>query len=202
MKKIGITGGIGAGKSVVSRGLRSLGFPVYDCDSRAKALMEDSPELKFEMSARWGMEAILLSGAINRGFVASVIFNDAGEREWLNGEVHRLVEADFSEYCEAKEREGFGFVFIESAIIHTSGLDRRCDLIWLVEADADVRTARAFARGGVTMEDIGNRIRVQQSEFDSLPITKVRVIENNPDSELLSRIKILLKEIIITQTIE
>ena len=188
---IGITGGIGAGKSVVSRILRLKGYPVYDCDSEARSLMESSEEILVALQGRFGEECILECGGLNRGYIASRVFNDAEELTWLNALVHGAVREDVRDWVEAHASAGKEILFVESAILYTSGLDKMCDRIWLVTAPEELRLERAMQRGGASEEDLRRRIESQRMEFDSLPAGKVSEIENSCTS-LLDRVEELL----------
>lgn len=188
---IGITGGIGAGKSVVSRILRLKGYPVYDCDSEARSLMESSDEILAALQGRFGEECILECGGLNRGYIASRVFNDAEELTWLNALVHGAVREDVRDWVEAHASAGKEILFVESAILYTSGLDKMCDRIWLVTAPEELRLERAMKRGGALKEDLRRRIESQRMEFDSLPAGKVSEIENSCAS-LLDRVEQLL----------
>lgn len=190
---IGITGGIGAGKSVVSRILRLKGYPVYDTDSRAKQLMDADIELKLAMQQRWGVDVLNPDGGINRPRVAEVIFGSDEERLWLNSQVHALVGADISRWTADGFTRGLGLMFVESAILATSQLDRVCDEIWVVDAPEAIRVQRALDRGGIPLENILGRIKAQQQELAALPADKVRLIDNGFDSALLPQIDILLE---------
>lgn len=188
---IGITGGIGAGKSVVSRILRLKGYPVYDCDSEARSLMESSEEILAALQGRFGEECILECGGLNRGYIASRVFNDAEELTWLNALVHGAVREDVRDWVEAHASAGKEILFVESAILYTSGLDKMCDRIWLVTAPEELRLERAMQRGGASEEDLRRRIESQRMEFDALPAGKVSEIENSCAS-LLDRVEELL----------
>ncbi|MDE6769057.1 MAG: dephospho-CoA kinase, partial [Muribaculaceae bacterium] len=141
---VGITGGIGSGKSVVSRILRLKGFCVYDCDTEARRLMECDGKVKEEIVRILGAEAYvetageekrgLVGGRdagnawiLNRGYVASKIFNDSRLRDEVNAVVHKAVAEDFLSYAKEKG----GMVFCETAILATSHMDRLCGSIWI-----------------------------------------------------------------------
>lgn len=190
MMLIGITGGIGAGKSVVSRILRLKGYQVYDCDSRAKWLMENSPAIFDPLIERYGPEVMSLCG-LNRTMLAERVFAIEEERLWLNALVHGAVRDDLLNWCDGLET---GIGFVESAIMVSSKLDKICDWIWLVDAPLELRKARAMSRGGVTEENLELRIRSQRFEFDGLPPDKVERIENDDSSSLLVQIERLLEK--------
>lgn len=187
---VGITGGIGAGKSVVSRILRLKGYRVYDCDSRAKELMTGSEEIIAALRERFGESCVLADGSLDRKLISSRVFSVEEERIWLNRLVHAAVRKDLDIWRQTGKDT---LCFVESAIIATSGLDRMCDSIWLVESPEKLRIRRALGRGGITEKDLMQRIRTQQSEFDMLPPDKTKRISNSGDSSLIGQIEILLE---------
>lgn len=188
-KLIGITGGIGTGKSVVSRILRLKGFPVYDCDSRARMLMEESVEIIASLKCRYGSECILPEGKLNRSLIASKVFAVEEERLWLNSLVHTEVRRDLECWKKCSRSE---ISFVESAIMVSSHLDRMCDEIWLVQAPDDLRIERALGRGGISRDNLMLRIESQRFEFDLLPKDKIRSINNDGSESLLSQITELI----------
>lgn len=192
---IGITGGIGAGKSVVSRILRCLGHEVYDCDYEARLLMDASYPLKCRIVGRLGSSCLDSSGELDRAEIARMVFADREALGWLNLQVHALVREDIM-----NRRDAFGgnLFFVESAILHTSGLDKICDEIWLMEAPESMRIERASARNGVPPEKVMERMEAQKGEFsalaDSVPESRIRHILNDGSTPLLPLIASLLKK--------
>ena len=192
MKRIiGITGGIGSGKSVVSRLLRCRGFEVYDCDSRAKLLMEASAELKHMMCERFGEEALADDGTLNRRFVAQCVFGDDDHRLWLNHRVHGMVRDDLANVANDC---GDNILFVESAIMKSSRLDEMCGEIWLVQAPVDLRVERVVRRDLCYADHVLRRIEAQKWEFEELA-APVREIVNDNVQPLSIRIDNLLKQI-------
>lgn len=190
MAVIGITGGIGAGKSVVSRVLRCKGFTVYDCDSEARRLMEESDELKRDIACRLGGECLTPDGRLHRQAIASRIFGDDGHRRWLNSRVHAMVREDIAARAASHSD---GTLFVESAIMRTSGLDLMCDAIWLVDAPTDLRLERACRRDGSDREAVLARMKSQASEFEDFACSSVATIENDGVTPLLPCIEELLE---------
>lgn len=186
---IGITGGIGAGKSVVSRILRLKGFEVYDCDSRARELMESDDEILSALSDRFGERLIQDDGSLDRALIAEEVFTSDETRIWLNTLVHSVVRNDLEQWHDSSDDD---LCFVESAIMVTSGLDKMCDRIWLIDAPLQLRKERALKRGGVSPENLDLRIAAQSMEFDALPPEKIVIIENSYNSSLLTQIEMLL----------
>lgn len=197
---IGITGGIGCGKSVVSRLLRCHGFRVYDCDSAAKALMENSPALKRDLCNRFGSESLLGDGSINRRHVAGCVFASDEHRLWLNARVHGMVRDDIAAEVAAMDASSAAdpscssrgdVLFVESAVMKSSRLDTMCDAVWLVTAPLEMRIARVTGRDGCDREHVLQRMDAQSSEFEhfAVPVTR---ITNDGVCQLLPQIEYLL----------
>lgn len=185
---IGITGGIGAGKSVVSRILRSKGFEVYDCDLEARLLMDASESLKQQIACRLGEECIRVDGSLDRAKIAGIVFTSDAHRSWLNSVVHAMVHDDLKSRLEQTQSEPF---FVESAILHTSGLDRKCAEVWIVTAPEAVRLERVTLRDGIATREIKRRMLAQAHEFETIDAL-TGVIDNSGHAELLEQIDSLL----------
>ena len=155
---IAIAGGIGSGKSVVSSMLRAMGYEVYDCDSRAKALMDADDAIKRDISRFVSEEAITPSGEIDRQVVAATVFNDKKLLKLLNGIVHEAVRRDIVSWREGLDCE---VAWIESAIVHESGLDALVDEIWEVTAPEELRIRRVITRSGLSCDAIKSRMAAQ-----------------------------------------
>ena len=190
---IGVTGGIGAGKSVVCRVCALRGIPLYDCDSRARRIMEISDEIRTALRHLAGEEVIMPDGSVNRPHLASVIFNDPVLRREVNTLVHKAVRADIKTWIGQLRAP---VAIIESAILHSSGLDSMVDEIWLVSAPRELRAARAAARSNLSEEQITCRIIAQQGEFDKLDNSRLHIILNDGMTPLLPRIDNLLHTLI------
>ena len=144
-KVICISGGIGSGKSVVSRMLRAMGYPVYDTDTEAKRIMDEDTRIIQAISEQITPECIT-DGAIHRPTLASVVFSDPEKLAVLNTIVHSAVRADLAEWIAAHASEDK--IFVETAILYQSGLDRMVDEVWEVTAPEEVRIARGMTRDG------------------------------------------------------
>ncbi len=166
---IAITGGIGSGKSLVCRILLSLGYKVYDCDSRAKKLMDESHSIKKTLVSDITSDAVNSDGTINRRALASVVFSNPAKLAILDKAVHSVVTTDITQWRDssAEGNPSAGILFVETAIPFKSGLYRMVDDIWEVTAPEMVRVARAISRDNTTMEAIKNRIASQTAESPS-----------------------------------
>ncbi|MDE6680740.1 MAG: dephospho-CoA kinase [Muribaculaceae bacterium] len=179
----GIAGGIGAGKSMVSRILRLRGYKVYDCDTGARELMDGSEEVKTTLRQWCGDEVIDTSGCIDRTRLGEVFFTDAALRSRVNALVHRLVREDVERFVMESDR---AVVFVEAAVMATSGLADLCDMVLWVTAPEEVRVARAMKRDGMDRERVLARIESQRHELEALMTHSQKILEViNDDTTLL-----------------
>ena len=186
---IGLTGGIGAGKSVVSRILRLRGEKVYDCDFEARMLMENDEALRNSLSALCGPEIYTEDRLLDRRRMGQLIFSDDIIRQKVNRLVHSAVRRDVEETWRAIRNAGGKRMFVESAILFSSGLAEAVDEIWIVEAPEDLRVSRVCARSGLTPEEVRSRIQAQRGEMKSGSEGKrVRIINNRSGLLLLPQI--------------
>ncbi len=151
--QIGITGGIGAGKSLVCKVFAMLGIPVYPADERARWLMAYDPELKEAIRQNFGHEAILPNGELNRQFLARQVFNNKQKLEKINSLVHPQVGKDQQMWVEAHRQAPY--VVKEAALMFESGSYRQLDEVVLIWAPEDLRVQRVQKRDpNRTTEDI------------------------------------------------
>lgn len=146
MLKIGITGGIGSGKSIISRLFHALGVPIYDADSRARWLMENDAGLRQQLCATFGPDTYDSVGRLNRAVLASTVFRNPALLAQLNGLVHPHVGTDFEHWATEKEQAGWPYVLKEAALLFEAGSYKQLDRIITVFAPLDVRQARVLLR--------------------------------------------------------
>jgi dephospho-CoA kinase len=173
MYKVGITGGIGSGKSTVCRLFEQNGIAVYDSDARAKALMAESATLREQLVAAFGAECYNEQG-LNRAYLAGRVFGDEVELQRLNGIVHPAVKDDFRRWADAQRG---AYVVLESAILFESGFDAEVDTTLAVMAPMEERLRRTAERDGTDMESIKRRMEHQLSD-DELHARAARTIVN------------------------
>lgn len=157
MMIVGLTGGIGSGKSTVAQMFRDLGVPVYDSDAEAKRLMVHSAELKNAIIALLGKDAYT-DGTLDRGYIAEKVFTDPGLLEKLNALVHPAVRMDFTQWAEKQKAP---YVIQETALIFENGIQDLYDRILLVTAPLKLRIDRVMDRDGVTEKQILERMEHQ-----------------------------------------
>ena len=168
MMKLAIVGGIGSGKSVVSRMLGIMGVPVYDCDSRAKELMVRDPRIVKELKRMFGDECYDADGGLNRGYLASCIFVDERNTKRVNALVHPVVKADF---CLWAQGQSAPVVAVETALLYESGMADAVDKTLLVWTDKETAVTRTMSRSGMSREQVLNRMAKQMSTDDLLLLT-------------------------------
>ena len=172
MYKVGLTGGIGSGKSTVAELLNIRGVAIYDSDSRAKELMNGNEALREALIAAFGAECYTDAG-LNRAWLAERVFGNKAELERLNAIVHPAVMRDFAEWAEAQEGD---YVVLESAILLEAGLEEHVDVVVAVMAPKDIRLERAMQRDGASREQIEERMRNQMSDDERTDRAKYAVV--------------------------
>ena len=160
MIKVAICGGIGSGKSTVCEMFAERGAAVYESDSRAKALMNESAELREKLIAEFGAECYE-GDELNRSYLASKVFGSDEQLAKLNSIVHPAVKSDFLAWAEVQEGD---YCILETAILFESGFDVLVDKKVAVLAPQPLRVMRAMERDGATKEQIEARIKAQMSD--------------------------------------
>ncbi len=179
MKKIGITGGIGSGKSTVCRVFAMLGAAVYDSDREARRLMNRDPQLIMRISSLFGPEAYR-DGELNRSYVAAAVFNDPALLAQLNGIVHPAVAADFQQWSLQQHAP---YVIEESAILFEAGADRQMDATVAVVAPEEVRIRRTCLRDGT--DETAVRARIARQIGDEERVSRADHVLIADESRLL-----------------
>lgn len=178
MMKVGITGGIGSGKSTVCRLFAQRGIAVYDSDSEAKRLMSDNADLRSAVIARFGAETYL-DGVLDRARLAACVFSDARALADLNALVHPVVIRDFEAWAGLQEGP---YVILESALLFESGLQGAVDRSIAVLAPAVLRIQRACRRDGCDEARIRERVAAQMTDDDLCRLadyTMVNILETD-----------------------
>ena len=183
---IAISGGIGAGKSVVCRIVNAMGYQVYDCDIRAKEIMDESDEIKKAIATEIDADAVT-GNIINRKRLSEVVFSDRLALQTLSAIVHRHVCEDISEWRTNKE-----ISFVETAILYESGLDRMVDEVWWVSAPTELRVERVMRRNGMSRAQVLDRINSQQYYDVETPHKNIREIINDGVIPILPQIEALI----------
>ena len=180
---IGLTGGIGAGKSAVARVLASMGAMVLDSDKDAKAAL-DRPEVRAELIRWWGDRILGADGRVDRKAVASIIFSDPVQRQRLERLVHPLVKLTRDEMIERAKRDGVEIVVVDAPLLLEAGLDAECDAVIFVDAPREQRLARVKASRGWDEEEM-NRREIAQIPLDEKRRRADYEVSNDTSEEAL-----------------
>lgn len=174
MKLIGITGGIGSGKSTIAKVFMSMGYPVYNSDLRAKEILETDQELIEAIQAHFGKKSYTSQG-LDRKRMASAVFSNPEKLALLNSIVHPAVGKDFEKWVSTKKTS---FVLKEAAILFETGIYKSLDQTILVTAPIAKRIERVMKRDNITKQEVEARMKNQWSEEKKLQLADF-VIDNS-----------------------
>ncbi len=191
MIKLGITGGIGAGKSVVASFFKAAGIPVYIADDESKRLTSTSPRIREQLTKEFG-ESLFEDGKLNKGLLASLIFGNKDNLKTVNSIIHPEVLSDFNAWC--LKHSGKVLVAMEAAILFESGFDKTVDVIIAVTAPQDERVERILKRGQTTREEILSRMSNQLPDEEKCKKSDF-VIYNDNDRAIIPQIEEILSRI-------
>lgn len=181
MFKVGITGGIGSGKTTVCKIFEVLGIPVFYADSAAKAIMNTDQALVAGIKAAFGNEAYHQDDALNRKYLAKIVFNDDAELARLNALVHPAVFRAFEVW--AKNQHAVPYVLKEAALLFESGSNKLCDKMILVTAPQELKIKRVIERDAITATEVLSRMSKQFTDEQKSSLADFAVI--NDENQLL-----------------
>lgn len=191
MKIVGLTGGIGSGKSTVLEMFKEQGIPVYIADIEAKKIMHTSKDVISKVTELFGKESYN-DGVLNRNFIAEIVFNNKEKLAALNGIVHPAVHQHFQSFCTKQKA---AYLVYESAVLFENNSENICDVIVLVVAPEKVRIQRVLARENISRAQVEARINNQLSDAEKIKKADF-VISNmeleNTKKEVLRIHKLLL----------
>lgn len=178
---VGITGGIGSGKSTVAKIFQILGIPIYFADDRAKWLMANDPELIHKIQSTFGPDSYLEDGSINRVFLSKEVFSDPEKVKKINALVHPAVGKDFNTWAS---QQNSPYVLKEAALIFETGSNKNLDYVINVSSPLKVRLARVLMRDSHRSEEQVNQI-IDQQMPDETKNEMADFIIKNVDNKLL-----------------
>lgn len=188
--KVCITGGVGAGKSVVSKCIATLGYPVFNSDLEAKSLMNNDLLVKQELVSAFG-ENTFVNNVLNRSYLAEVVFNDETARATINSIVHPRVRQKFAEYAEENKET---LVFNEAAILFETGAYKSFDKSILIIAPESLRIERVMARDNVSADQVKDRINAQWPDAKKKELADFIII-NDDKTPLLEQIESVINQL-------
>jgi dephospho-CoA kinase len=192
MIKVGLTGGIGSGKSTVAKIFLELGFPVYNSDKRAKWLMSNDSILKNNIASIFG-ESSFINGVLNTNFISNIVFSNPDKIVQLNSIVHPSVSKDFDKWL--KLNISHSIVFKESAILIESGAYLKMNKIILVESRNDLKIERILKRNSTDFDSVKKRMDSQSSDTKNKKYVDY-IIENNETLEsLYTKVNLVIQQI-------
>ena len=193
MLKVGITGGIGSGKSTITSLFHDLGVPIYNSDERAKWLLSNDVDLMDQIKILFGQESYS-NNKLNRAHIANIVFQDNDMLKELNAIVHPLVKIDFENWLLLQKKEPL--VIKEAAILIESGAYKELDVLIVVFADKKTRIKRVINRDNVSKEDVEKRMETQISDSERLKFANFSVDNNTDQSNLKMQIGELYKQLL------
>ena len=193
MKQIGITGGIGAGKSIVSKVFKSLGYPVYDADAAAKWCYTNNVLLKNKVIALFGKEAYHADGSLNRPMLANQVFQNQERLNQLNAIVHPVVKAHYQAWLKTNSHSKL--VFKEAAILMETAGYKQLDFTILVTAPIELRVNRVVKRDNTTKVEVESRINKQWSDEQKRPYANAEIV-NDGTTPILAQLLALEQQLL------
>jgi len=191
MLRIGITGGLGSGKSTVSHIFEVLGIPVYYADTASKKLMNEDDEIKSSIQNEFG-QAAYTKGKLNTKYLSDIVFKDKGKLAVLNSIVHPATLIDAAEWMN--NQKSF-YAIKEAALIFESGSNKSLDYVIGVKAPVEMRLQRAMFRDTITIEEAMARINLQMNEEEKMKLCDF-IIVNDEQQMLIPQVLDLHKQLL------
>ena len=193
MIKVGITGGIGSGKTYICRLLELNGYAVFYSDAEAKKIQDTDPEVRAKIIDLFSEECYTANG-LNRNFIAGIIFNNPDAKKKLEEIIHPKVTEAFNSWCEEKAKANHDMVFIESAILFESGFNKKVDKVIMIYADKETRILRSMKRDLTDRKSIEERIKNQICDQRKCELADY-VIYNNPNDFINKQLTKIINEL-------
>lgn len=191
-KIIGLTGGIGSGKTTVAKFIEDFGFPVYYSDDRAKDIVNDNDDLKVKIKELLGNESYDENGLYNRKFVAEKVFNNKDLLQSLNEIIHPAVRLDFEDWVKKQTKY---LIFKETALLFELKLHKQCYRSVLVTAEDNIRIKRVMDRDGKTYREVQSVMEKQMSEKEKIKLADCIIYNNTNLDDLKEQTEKIIFEI-------
>lgn len=197
MKVIGLTGGIGSGKTTVTDYLISRGFHVLDADKIAREIVLPGSEMLIQLTAVFGREILMEDGSLNRKKLAAIVFSDADKKKTMDALMHtRILELIHERILRFREEGKNKVIFIDAPLLFETGLDKSVSEIWVIDVDDETRINRIMERDGLNREDIEKRISSQMTREEKNRRADVILDNTGHQEALYGQIEELLKKIV------
>ena len=195
MKVIGLTGGIGSGKSTVSEFLSEKGFKIIDADEMARKMTEKGSQCLNSLVSAFGNNILYDDGSLNRKKLGSVVFADPVKKKKLEELTTQVVTENVKNIIADYRRENTEkIVFLDAPLLFETGADRFTDFVWLVSADEEVRINRVVKRDGTSPAEVKKRINNQMSEKEKILRSSDIIDNSGGKEELYRKVEALLKK--------
>ena len=191
MKKIGLTGGIGSGKSFVANIIEKMGHPVYYSDCRSKELSNENPIIQKKLREAFGDE-VYQKGTLNKAFLSNQIFSKPESRQVVNSIIHPIVRADFLDWTNKHKNKTL--VFNEAAILFETNAFKLYDAIVLIHAPEEVKIQRILERDKTSILDIKQKMSAQWGDLKKMSLTRHHIL-NDGHSPLLIQIESVMQKL-------
>ena len=190
MLKVGLTGGIGSGKSTASSFLAKLGSYVFDADAEAKMILESNKEVQNSIIEEFGSDVLDHNGSIDKKKLAAVAFQDEDHQTILNSIIHPFVFKELDEqFKKISIQNTYVSFIVDGALIFESGMDQHLDLVLLIASSLKFRIERALNRGTLSREDIISRNELQWTDEDKAESADYTIYNNGTEKELEEKIR-------------
>ena len=187
MQKIGITGSIGSGKSIVCKIFEQLGVPIYNADERAKKLMISNAEMIDKVKLLFGNESYTETGELNRKHISDIAFNNKDLLTQLNQIVHPIVFKDFENWLIEKEHLNIKYIIKEAALMFETDSYKKLDKFIVVTAPMELRISRTMQRDSILKEQVLSRMNNQLSQEEKLAKADYEII-NDEQTSLIEQV--------------
>ena len=184
MRVIGLTGGIGTGKSTASEYLRKQGFSIIDADRISREIVGPGTLLLKELEKNFGSGIIKDDGTLDRKALAAIVFSDKEKKSRLDGLMHgHILDEIERKISESQSGEGRGII-VDAPLLFETGLEKKCDQVWLITADETLRILRVCERDGMDPEEVRARIQNQMADEEKKERAH-RIVDNSGSKEAL-----------------
>jgi dephospho-CoA kinase len=191
MLKVGLTGGIGSGKSTASKYLSKLGSYIFDADTEAKKILAENENVQNDIIKEFGSDILDVDGNIDKQKLARVAFQDEDHQLLLNAIIHPFVFKELDKQFEDISSTGkYASFVVDGALLLEAGIDQHLDLILLIASLLKFRVERALKRGTLTREDILRRIDLQWTDEEKSEMADYTIHNNGTEKQLEEKIKI------------
>ena len=190
MLKIGLTGGIGSGKSSVSAILKSWGAYVFDADKIAKSILNENESAQNEVITEFGTDVLGADGKIDKTKLSRVVFHDEDHQIKLNAIIHPYVFSEIDKEFETVLNKGKHDIFVvDAALIYESGADTHMDYVLVVTSHLGLRIERALSKGNLSREEFLKRADLQWPDEDKIHLADFVIQNNGSEEDLLNETK-------------